>query len=224
MKNKLDFPKAALFDFDGVVVDSFSTHFAAWKQAYKELFNLDELNFPHKELAGKSPVLISKYICEQIGQADKYLDYFNLKSELLHNSQIPPTLLPGVKEIQQYLQTQNIPHGIASNATREFVKNSVQQLELGFTTTFGVQDFKKPKPDPEAYITLAKALDISSEDYNKTWVFEDSITGTEAAKQAGMVPIGILTMNSEEVMKKAGSQLCFPTLLEAFQYLQKNFQ
>ena len=51
------------------------------------------------------------------------------------------------------------------------------------------------------------------------WVFEDSLTGTSAAKQAGMIPIGITTQYSGEELTKAGSVMLFPTVLEAYQYL-----
>jgi len=83
-----------------------------------------------------------------------------------------------------------------------------------------VEDYEKPKPDPEAYIRLAKALGFSKIDFKDLWVFEDSLTGTTAAKLAGMVPIGILTQFSEQELKKAGSKMVFPTLLEAYQYLK----
>lgn len=83
-----------------------------------------------------------------------------------------------------------------------------------------MEDYEKPKPDPEAYIRLAKALGFSKIDFKDLWVFEDSLTGTTAAKLAGMVPIGILTQFSEQELKKAGSKMVFPTLLEAYQYLK----
>ena len=220
MKNNIVFPKAALFDFDGVVVDSFQSHYGAWKSAFKELFNTEIANFPHEELSGKSPLLIAEYFCNIIGEKERTLDFYKLKGEHLHNSTTPPLLLPGVKEIQEFFTHKNIPHGIASNATKLFVKNSVSQLELGFTTLFGFEDYEHPKPNPEAYIKLATYLQVEKKDYENTWVFEDSIPGTQAAIDAGMIPIGILTMNTEEEMLKAGSQLCFPTLLEAFHFLK----
>ena len=83
-----------------------------------------------------------------------------------------------------------------------------------------MEDYEKPKPDPETYIRLAKALGFSKIDFKDLWVFEDSLTGTTAAKLAGMVPIGILTQFSEQELKKAGSKMVFPTLLEAYQYLK----
>lgn len=219
MKNNTKLPSAVLFDFDGVVVDSFESHYGAWKTAYQELFHAEIPDFPHDKLAGKSPHLIAEYFANEAGQIDKAKEYFLRKGTCLHNSNNPPKLLPGVVEIQEFLANKNIPHGIASNATRLFVKNSIAQLNLGFTTFFGLEDYIHAKPHPEAYLKLATALKISKKDYENTWVFEDSIPGTQAAIDAGMIPIGILTLNTEADMIKAGSKLCFPTLLEAFQYL-----
>ena len=213
------FPKAFLFDFDGVVVDSFEVHYRAWKSAFYELFQEEIPPFPHEKLAGKSPLLIAEYFCNTLGQAEKALELHLLKATHLHAGTTPPTLLPGVREIQGFLAAQNIPHGIASNATKAFLTNSISQLSLGFTTWFGVEDYVYPKPHPEAYISLAKNLGIEKEDFENTWVFEDSLAGTTAAKKAGMVPIGILTVYSETELKAAGSQFVFPTLQEAYEYL-----
>lgn len=217
----IQLPPAVLFDFDGVIVDSFQAHFQAWQSAYKELFGESSLDFPHEELCGKSPLLIAEYICQRAGKKEHAALYFATKSAHLHSSKTAPTLLPGVKEIQTFLHGKDVPHGIASNATRDFIGNSISQLQLGFVTYLGVEDYTHPKPHPEAYLSLAKELGITPNDYEKTWVFEDSITGTEAAKKAGMFPVGILTINSETTMKAAGSKLVFPTLLEAYEFLRK---
>lgn len=213
-------PKGFLFDFDGVVVNSFKSHGNAWTSAFKELFNQEIAPFP-KSHAGGSPMLIAEYYCSVIGQEKRAEELFLLKDKHLDVHFTIPTLLPGVREITAFLSDKKIPYGIASNATKQFLKNSVHHLELNFPVVFGVQDYEKPKPAPEAYITLANALGFKEPDFKDIWVFEDSLTGTTAAKLAGMIPIGILTQYSEEELKEAGSQLVFPTLLEAYQYLSK---
>ena len=213
-------PKGFLFDFDGVVVNSFESHHSAWASAFKELFHKEIPPFP-KEMAGKSPMKIANYYCSTIHKEDKTEDLYFLKDEHLDKYFKTPKLLPGILEITAFLKAKNIPYGIASNATKQFLKNSVSQLNLDFTTVFGVQDYDKPKPAPEAYITLANALGFHQEDFKELWVFEDSLTGTTAAKLAGMIPIGILTQYSKDKLTEAGSQFVFPTVLEAYQYLQK---
>ena len=211
-------PKGFLFDFDGVVVNSFKSHGNAWSSAFRELFNQEISPFP-KSHAGGSPMLIAEYYCSVIGEEKRAEDLFLLKDKHLDIHFTIPTLLPGVREITAFLSDKKIPYGIASNATKQFLKNSVHHLNLNFPVVFGVQDYEKPKPAPEAYISLATALGFKEPDFKDIWVFEDSLAGTTAAKLAGMIPIGILTQCSEEELKEAGSVLVFETLLEAYQYL-----
>ncbi len=212
-------PVAALFDFDGVVVDSFAAHFGAWSSAFEEIFEQKIAPFPHDTHAGKAPILIAEYFCEVIHQKNRAKELFELKGEILHRGELVPELLPGVHEIQAWLSQNEIPYGIASNATKSFVGNTIKQLNLEFDTYFGLEDYIKPKPDPEPYLRLAEALHIPKGELKNTWVFEDSLTGTSAAKAAGMVPIGIMTQYSKSELMAKGSQLVFPTLLEAYQYL-----
>tara|TARA_B110000208_G_scaffold49588_1_gene65406 strand:- start:63 stop:710 length:648 start_codon:yes stop_codon:yes gene_type:complete len=213
-------PKGFLFDFDGVVVDSSISHGAAWESAFRELFQQQIAPFPRSH-NGKSPMVIAEYFCTVIGEEKRTKELFLLKDKHLDIYFKVPKLLPGVREFTSYLSKEKIPYGIASNATKQFLKNSVLHLTLDFPIVFGVQDYVKPKPAPEAYITLAKALGFQKENFEDLWVFEDSLTGTTAAKLAGMLPIGIMTQFSEEDLKEAGSVLVFPTLLEAYQYLVK---
>jgi len=218
MKNNLrKLPKGFLFDFDGVVVNSFESHHSAWSSAFEALFNQKIAPFP-KSHAGKSPMLIAEYYCSVIGKEAQTAELFYLKDKHLDLYFKTPILLPGVKEFTRFLLKENIPYGIASNATKQFLKNSIHNLKLDFTTVFGVEDYIKPKPAPEAYITLAKALGFTSKDFKDIWVFEDSLTGTKAAKAAGMIPIGITTQYNAAELQNNGSALVFPTLLEAYQY------
>lgn len=212
-------PVAALFDFDGVIVNSFEAHYRAWGEAFEQLFNQEIPPFPHATHPGKSPKLIAAYFCEKIQRTEEAEALFKLKSEILHNGNYAPSLLPGVREIQSWLTSQCIPYGIASNATKTFVGNSIKQLDINFETYFGVEDYKFPKPAPEPYLLLAKKLQIPESDFCNTWVFEDSLTGTDAAKAAGMIPIGIMTQFSESELKNRGSKLVFKNLKEAYEYL-----
>ena len=208
-------PKAVLFDFDGVVVDSFEAHYGAWKQAFFELFQEEIAPFPAATHAGRSPMEIAAYFCDVIGKKEEAHSLFKAKGAVLHANTTPPKLLPGVKKLTQSLKQQDIPYGIASNATKKFIGNSIKQLALDFSVYFGVEDYKLPKPNPEPYQMLAKALGISETHFDTVIVFEDSITGITAVKKAGMIPVGIQTQHPKHVLKAAGCHYSFPTLLEA---------
>ena len=214
---KLPFPKAILFDFDGVVVDSEPTHMAAWASAFKEIFNKEICPFPVATHAGKAPYQIAEYFAEYGGDITKSSQLNTLKQEHLMQTTMHPNLLPGINEIETFLQENNISYGIASNAYTGFLENTVNALDLKFPVYMGVDKFEKPKPDPEAYITLAKALGVTEKDFDKAIIFEDSLTGIRAAKASGMVPVGILTQYSEEELLVNGAFKVFPTVLEAYQ-------
>lgn len=213
---KLPFPKAVLFDFDGVVVDSFKSHFSAWSSAFKEIFNKDICPFPGATHAGKAPYLIAEYFAEFGGDISKAAELNVLKQQHLAVTKTPPDLLPGVFEITGFLKENKIPYGIASNAYTEFVENSVAHAKADFPVCMGVDMFAKPKPSPIPYVTLAEHLEVKKEDYEQTLIFEDSLTGLQAAAATGMVPVGLLTQYTEKELRAHGAQFVYPTLLEAF--------
>ena len=53
---------------------------------------------------------------------------------------------------------------------------------------------RRPKPDPEIYLRAAELLGIAAQD---CIVFEDSLAGIEAARGAGMRPVGVRTTHAE---------------------------
>lgn len=213
-------PHAVLFDFDGVVVNSFEVHYKAWSEAFFEIFNKKLGDFP-EGLEGKSPIQISQRLCEVGGDPAMASKLYTIKGDKLHSSTVPPKLLPGVKELTKLLSQQCIPYGIASNATKQFISNSINQLDIDFETFLGVEDYIKPKPDPEPYIKLAKALGVEETNFGSVIVFEDSITGATAAIKAGMVAVGIETQHPAQMLKDAGCSYSFKTLFEAYLLLKK---
>lgn len=221
MSNNRELPYAVLFDFDGVVVDSFEAHYNAWSSAYFELFKKQIPPFPSETHAGKAPIIIAEYFCSVVNEPQKAAELNLLKSKHLHEGTNTPNLLPGLHEILHFLKSNNIPYGVASNATRQFLINSIERLKMDFETYTGVEDYLHPKPHPEAYISLAKKLNIPEEKFSRVWVFEDSLTGTTAAKSAGMIPIGILAQHNTESLLQAGSKMVFKNLLEAFHFLKQ---
>ena len=212
-------PKACLFDFDGVVVDSYTSHYKAWKQAFFQLFNTEIPAFPSETHTGKSPMVNATYFAGYIGQVEKAKALYDLKGKLLHAATTPPDLLPGVREISSFLIQHKVPFGIASNATRAFVGNSVKQHNIPFEKYLGFENYTHPKPHPEPYLMLAEQLGIQKEERHEIWVFEDSLPGIKAVKSAGMQAIGIETQKPANQLLAAGCSDSFPSLLEAYHKL-----
>lgn len=139
----------------------------------------------------------------------------DLKLQHLLQQEEPPELLPGVREIFARLQRARVPFGIASNAPYDFVKATVAKHKLPVEVMMGVENYENPKPNPEPYLKLAKALGVAESDFSQTFIFEDSKTGMQAAVAAGMYAVGIRTGYSDAVLRGLGAKVTLTDLSEA---------
>lgn len=205
----------AIFDLDGVLVDTAIFHYMAWK----ELAGVLEIPFDFQDnerLKGVSrmeclSILLSlavpgtksdrSFLEDERRQLSKYKN--NLYVEKICDSQnLAP--LPGVVETLRGLRRKNIRIAVASSS-----KNApLIIVRLGMEDDFDViadgRQVVNSKPDPEIFLLAAKKLDISPE---RCIVFEDSAAGIIAAQKAGMYSVGIgLQQNL------AGADLIIPTV------------
>jgi len=188
MKNK-----AIIFDLDGVIVDTAKYHFIAWKKV------ADELGIPFTEkdnelLKGvsrtKSLDIILKLGNKNLSEVEKsqLLKQKNAHYLTLISQMNTEEMLPGIKELLQGLQNENIPFalGSASKNARRILR--ALQIEDWFTAIVDGNDVSQAKPDPEVFLLAAKKMNFTPEN---CIVVEDAQAGIEAAKKAGMYSIGI---------------------------------
>lgn len=205
--------KGVLFDFDGVIVDSINVHKFAWESAYKKIFGENLPNYETDHLTGKSSLKIAEFLCEKIGQSGNAGKLADLKLEILLNESPVPKLLSGVHEMFSYLSSLQLPFGIASNAPRDYIKNTLEAHNLSVSNFVGYDEIPNPKPAPDPYLVCAEKCGIAQNDFNYVLVFEDSVPGIKSAIAAGMIPAGVLTTHSEDELTNAGSIRCCNDLL-----------
>ncbi len=185
--------KGAIFDLDGVIVDTAKYHYLAWKRLAEELgFEFTEEH--NERLKGVSRMRSLEILLEVGGltfSADEkarlaekknnwYVEYISRMDE--------SELLEGAR---QYLEGQKekgikIALGSASkNAPR--ILDNLKITEL-FDVVIDGNKVSKAKPDPEVFLLGAKELGLAPSD---CVVFEDAEAGIEAAKRAGMKTVGI---------------------------------
>jgi beta-phosphoglucomutase-like phosphatase (HAD superfamily) len=82
-----------------------------------------------------------------------------------------------------------IPFALVSGSTRDSVTTSLRTLQLleKFETLVCAGDYKRGKPDPEAFLIAAGRLGVKPE---CCLVFEDTDMGIEAATAGGMASVG----------------------------------
>lgn len=211
-------PVAVLFDFDGVIADSFEMHRTAWIESYKELFDVPFPELDPEQLTGRSSMAIAESICEAAG-VEGVEHYYKRKTEMVVEGILRPDLLPGVKAIIEKLQKSAVPYAVASNAPLAYLESVLAFYDISVPLKLGFEQVTNPKPAPDLFLSAAKQLNIAEDQLENIVVFEDSVPGLQAAKAAGMIPVGIRARFGDEEMREAGATEIFDSLE---QVLQKN--
>ncbi len=185
--------KGAIFDLDGVVVDTAKYHYLAWKRLANELgFDFSEED--NERLKGVSR-MASLEILLEIGKLS-FDESTKLKLAARKNSWYveyiirmkPDEILPGVISFLEELKNNGIRNalGSASKNARTILKQI--DLETYFEAVIDGNQVTKAKPNPEVFLKAAEALHIEPE---LCAVFEDASAGVEAAINGGMYSIGV---------------------------------
>ncbi len=184
---------ACIFDLDGVIVDTAKYHFRAWKRLADQL----GIEFTEKEnerLKGVSRMASLDIILElgkmTLSQEEK--DYYATVKNSWYkeyiNAMKPDEILPGSVEFILEVKAEGVPVAIGSAS-----KNTPLILErVGIRSLFdAVADgniVNKAKPDPEVFLKAAEMLNTQP---GRCVVFEDAVAGIQAARNAGMMCVGI---------------------------------
>jgi len=191
--------KSAIFDLDGVIVDTAKFHYLAWKKI-AERFDYELTESQNKKLKGisrtDSLILILKWAGNNVSH-DEYnkilVDKNNFYLALIKNLNQNDSL-PGVNEILNCFKNNGIKIALGSASKNSKTVLSKLSLINYFDVIIDGNDLIHSKPHPEVFIKGAEGLGVPC--FNCI-VFEDSIAGVEAAKSAKMNAIGICEANKE---------------------------
>ena len=193
----------AIFDWDGVIIDSSAHHEESWERLAKETgFTLPQGHFK-KGFGMKNEFIIPNLLNwsnrpEEIQQLS--LRKEELYREILLEWGIHP--LPGVTEWLAELSQRRILCAIASSTHRLNIDTSLGVLgfEEYFAAIVSAEDVSHGKPDPEVFLTAAGRIGV---DPGNCVVFEDALVGIEAAHRGGMKVVAVATTNRIEALKAA---------------------
>ena len=179
---------AYLFDCDGTVVDSMPLHYVAWSKVLGEWqCEFDEKFFYS---LGGMPVRDIIATLNQKQGLHMPVEAVARRKEGLYFELLPQ--LKAVPEVLEHVEDAHgrIPCAVVSGSTRESVVASLEALKLSdrFETLVCAGDYKRGKPDPEAFLMAAERLGVKPAD---CLVFEDTDMGIEAATAAGMASVKV---------------------------------
>lgn len=196
--------KACIFDLDGVIVDTARYHYLAWKRLAEKL-NVHFTEKDNERIKGVSRMDSLDIILEKSNlklDYDLKEEYASLKNKWyidyisrMTSDEILPGSLKFINELKK--ADIRVVIGSASKNTRLILERV--KINNLFDAVVDGNIVSKAKPDPEVFIIAAKMVNIKP---RLCIVFEDAVAGVQAAKNAGMICVGV---GSEKVLTEAHS-------------------
>jgi HAD superfamily hydrolase (TIGR01509 family) len=195
--------KAALFDVDGVVVESELLHL----QTFNELLKSFDIHVKEEEwkqrFLGAGSAAIMKTLFKENGIADDPTPWVNRRRKLYQTRVAQGKLqpVPGFPSFYQSVQNAKLPTAFVSTGHPKNISAALESLGLkGKHPVIDGTQVTRLKPDPEAYLMGSLTVGVTPA---HCIVFEDSPIGVSAAKSAGMVCVALTTTNPSEDLSKA---------------------
>jgi beta-phosphoglucomutase family hydrolase len=193
----------AIFDWDGVIIDSSSHHEKSWERLAAETGFLLPPDHFKRGFGMKNTFIIPELL--KWAEAPDDVRRLSLRKEELYRELVVErgiAPLAGVTQWLDELRRYGIPCAIGSSTERLNIDTILNVLGIGhyFSAVVSADDVSHGKPDPEVFLTAAKRI---GRDPAHCVVFEDAIVGIEAAHRGGMKVVGVATTNPIEVMSVA---------------------
>jgi HAD superfamily hydrolase (TIGR01509 family) len=191
-------PQAVVFDNDGLLLDTET----AWTRAEEALFAAHGGTFTmeHKrDLIGSSHTVAAAKLEVMLGRPG---DGLGLMAELHERVMAEGTHdvapRPGAVALVDALLAASIPIAVASNSPRAFLDLvlTTSGMASRFATTVAGDEVAHPKPAPDIYLEACRQLGA---DPAASVGLEDSPTGAQAAKAAGLTVIGVPYLPDMEI-------------------------
>jgi HAD superfamily hydrolase (TIGR01509 family) len=184
--------KGVIFDVDGVLVDSYRSHFRSWQIAAAEQ-GLEITESQFRETFGrKSHETILDRWGDRLG--DSQVEAFERRKEAAYRELVAQDfpLMDGAAELLKALAAAGFALAIASSGPPENIHLLLDHLPAGdaFSAIVTGADVTRGKPDPQVFVIAAERLGLPP---RRCAVIEDSPPGIAAAKAAGALAIGLVS-------------------------------
>lgn len=196
----------ALFDWDGVIIDSHNQHEKSWSKLAEEENKVLPDNFFKMTFGMRNENIIPNFFGnwidvtnqEEITRlADRKEEIYR---EIIISDGIEP--LPGVRNLLQSLKSEEIACSIASSTPIANIETVMGMIGLSdyFDAITAAEDVSNGKPNPEVFLKAAEKIKV---DPKNCVVFEDAHVGIEAGLAANMQVIAVATTHPVDSLGNA---------------------
>ena len=201
--------RAAVFDFDGVIVDSEPLHYRSLRDALRpEGVEISEAEYLQVYLAYDDREAI-RLALEHHGQSTDPARRERIEARKVETfARLIPEIpvFDGVRDLVRALEAE-MPLAIASGARHDEVDAILRGVGLrdAFEAIVGAEDAERTKPDPAPYLEAARRLAARTVGLTpeECVAFEDSMPGIASALVAGMKVVGIAHSYPAEKLRAA---------------------
>ena len=189
MVDNSQFFDAVFFDMDGLMVDSEPEWFKSETEVTAK-FGYDWSEEDQIACLGGPLTRVGKYMHDKCKGAEtpEYFTQTLIDTQALKMRGNTPTM-PGALELVRELQLQGVKTGLVSASPRNIVNAVLDNLGHDlFPFSISSDDVEKTKPNPDCYL---KAAVMTDSDIQNCLVFEDSLTGMQAATSSGAYLIAV---------------------------------
>lgn len=184
-------PSAALFDLDGVLIDTEPVYTAIWRDIECSYPTGIE-NFAMKIKGTTLEQILDRYYPDEIVQHEVCRMLVERENDMTY------PVFEGVMEFLEDLAGCGIPSVIvtsSNDAKMQRLAGREPRFHSYFAAVITDSCVTHSKPHPEPYLVGASSVGASPKD---CLVFEDSFAGMEAGRAAGATVIGLATTNPRE--------------------------
>ena len=186
--------KAALFDLDGVVINTEPQYSIFWGAMCRK-YHPDQ---PGLENRIKGQTLVQIFDAHFKDMPDAQADIVNGLND--YEGHMSYDYIEGFEPFIAALRQQGVLTALVTSSNvpkMQSVYRAHPELERCFDAILTSEHFRESKPSPDCYLQAARILGVSTDE---CVVFEDSFNGLRSGKAARMVVVGLSTTNAEETI------------------------
>lgn len=194
----------AIFDHDGVLVDSLELHQQAWLELGRRTGLPFTPEFIRETFGMTNPMIFRRLRGNDLSE-DEVARYGALKEVCYRDvARGRLELMAGVRELLDALTAAGVKLAIGSSGPRANLELTVESCGLSgrFAAIVSLEDIRHGKPDPEVFLIAA---DRAGALPAGTAVFEDAPVGIQAAKAAGMRAVGVASTHPVGALATVGA-------------------
>jgi beta-phosphoglucomutase len=205
--------KAVIFDMDGVLIDSFRSHFESWRRVAAEFGrNYTEAQFVAGFGRTSREVIAEQWEGEPL--SPDLIRQVDERKEAVFRELIGHDFpaMDGAVELVASLAKAGFRVAVGSSGPPDNVRLAIDRLGIRefLTAIITGSDVKCGKPDPQVFVLASERMGVAP---GRCVVVEDAPVGIEAAKRGGMQVIG-LASTGRTIAQLADANLVVKSLKE----------